>query len=275
MLKNTSKRILLTGYKGFIGSHLRLALLGHDLHCVDWGDPVPQIHDFDWVIHVGANSSTQERDVEKIFQQNYDYSVDLYNQARHWGVNFQFASSASIYGLGQDFKESAPADPRTPYAWTKWMFERYVARYPSKESHVQIFRYFNVYGPGEEHKGSQASPFTQFAQQARDQGKITVFEGSDRAQRDFVPVATVINYHLKFMARPVSGVFNIGTGTTQSFGDIARSFDVPVVTVPMPQSLKSSYQWYTCADMTKTLKTLKAQVAESVDAADSKSAGQP
>lgn len=218
---------------------------------------MPPVYNFDWIVHVGANSSTQERDVLKIFAQNYDHSLDLYNQARHFGVNFQFASSASVYGLGTDFRETAPPDPRTPYAWSKWLFEHYVSQHPPRESVIQIFRYFNVYGPGEEHKGSQASPHTQFAKQAAQQGYITVFEGSENYQRDFVPVQTVVDYHLKFMQQPVSGVFNIGTGQTQSFMDIARGFGVDIRTVAMPENLRPNYQSYTCADMTKTKQTLE------------------
>ena len=252
MSKFTSKRILLTGHKGFIGSHLKQALTGHVLTCLEWGDPVPRVLDFDWIVHVGANSSTQERDVEKIFKQNYDYSVDLYNQARHQAVNFQFASSAAVYGQGQDFRETAAPDPRTPYAWTKWLFERYVAQHPPNESSVQIFRYFNVYGSGEDHKGSQASPFTQFARQAREQGVITVFENSDQYCRDFIPVDTVVQYHLRFMDLHVSCIFNFGTGRTKSFLDIAKSFGVPIRTIAMPYDLVLSYQSYTCADMSKT-----------------------
>jgi len=248
----TSKRILLTGHKGFIGSHLKTALSGHHLTCLELGDPLVPIHNFDWVIHLGANSSTQEQDVEKIFKQNYDYSVDLYNRARHWGVNFQFASSASVYGLGTNFKETAPPDPRTPYAWTKWLFERYVQQHPPKESCVQIFRYFNVYGSGEEHKGNQASPCSQFAQQARESGYVTVFENSDQYLRDFVPVETIVAYHLRFLKLHVSGVFNFGTGTATSFQTIAEKFNVPIRFKPMPEQLKSSYQKYTCADMTHT-----------------------
>lgn len=258
MSKFTSKRILLTGHKGFIGSHLRQALTGHAVTCLEWGDTMPRILDFDWVVHVGANSSTQERNVDKIFKQNLDYSVDLYNLARNQEVNFQFASSASVYGLGQDFTETAAPDPRTPYAWTKWLFERYVAQHPPKQSSVQIFRYFNVYGPGEEHKGSQASPFTQFAKQAREQGEITVFENSEQYARDFIPVDLIVKYHLRFMELHVSGIFNFGTGSTQSFMDIAKSFGVPIRTVPMPKDLAANYQRYTCADMTKTNQYIKS-----------------
>lgn len=246
-------KILLTGHKGFIGQHLLAALQQHhDVEAADLGDPIPKIHGLDWIVHVGANSSTVERDVEKIFKQNLDYSIDLYDQALYHGVNFQFASSASIYGMGTDFRETAPPDPRTPYAWTKWLFERYVEQNPPNRSRVQLFRYFNVYGSGEEHKGSQASPYTQFARQAREQGFITVFENSDQYRRDFVPVETIVDYHLRFMKLDVNGVFNLGTGTTRSFQEIAESFGVPIRTIPMPEHLKPSYQAYTCADMSKT-----------------------
>jgi ADP-L-glycero-D-manno-heptose 6-epimerase len=117
---------------------------------------------------------------------------------------------------------------------------------------AQIFRYFNVYGPeGEEHKGSQASPYAQFKRQAETIGKIQVFEGSDRFLRDFVPVSRIVETHLKFLNVKESGVWNVGTGTPRSFMSVAKEFGVPIETVPMPDILKDSYQKYTCADMTR------------------------
>jgi ADP-L-glycero-D-manno-heptose 6-epimerase len=109
-----------------------------------------------------------------------------------------------------------------------------------------------VYGTGEEHKGNQASPFCQFRRQAQQHGVIRVFEHSDQYRRDFVPVETVVDYHLRFLTAPVSGVFNIGTGTTQSFLDIARKYSRPIQEIPMPEHLRVGYQAYTCADMTRT-----------------------
>lgn len=249
-------KILLTGYKGFIGSHLASALAGHELTLFDYSNDVPNIQQFDWVVHVGAISSTTERNVELVMKQNYDFSVDLYRECRFHGVNFQFASSASVYGLNSEFSEDSPVDPCTPYAWSKYMFERFVAKYPPKNSLAQIFRYFNVYGPeGESHKGNQSSPFYKFKQQAEIQGYVEVFEGA-QARRDFVHVSRVVDTHCKFFNVPESGIWNVGSGQTLTFEDIAYKYTSKVKTIPMPEQLKSSYQYYTCADLTKLNATL-------------------
>jgi ADP-L-glycero-D-manno-heptose 6-epimerase len=131
------------------------------------------------------------------------------------------------------------------------LFERYHQQHQGGNV-TQGFRYFNVYGPGETHKGSQASPHTQFAKQACETGCVKVFENSDQYIRDFVPVEQVVATHLAFLNSQESGVFNIGTGKPKSFLQVAQQFDVPVIEIPMPEQLKASYQKYTCADMTKT-----------------------
>lgn len=253
-------KILVTGSRGFIASHLIGALNDQEHHVdsMDWADGVlPKVKSYDWVMHLGAISSTTEQDVDKVMRQNYDFSVELYKQCRFHGVNFQFASSASVYGLGTEFKEDSPVDPRTPYAWSKYMVERYIQQNPSDHSHAQIFRYFNVYGPqGEEHKGKQASPYLQFKQQAETNGRIKLFEGSELSRRDFVPVSRIVQMHLMFMSIDQSGVFNFGTGTTKSFLEIAETFNVPLEVIPVPKNLHHSYQTYTCADMTKTNQAL-------------------
>ena len=187
---------------------------------------------------------------------NYDYSVMLYEIAAEQGAGFQYASSASVYGLESTFQEDAPLDPRNPYAWTKYLFERYVRKNP-KDIVTQGFRYFNVYGPeGEDHKGSQASPHYQFKQQAEEHGKIELFENSKNYRRDFIHVSQVVETHLKFFDVKESGIWNVGTGAPTSFWDIARSFNAQIVEVPMPDVLRSNYQKYTCADMSKTKETL-------------------
>ncbi len=247
-------KILLTGYKGFIAGHMRhrLEADGHTVSLFEWGEEWPSVKGQDWVIHMGAISATTERDVDKVLRQNYDFSRDLYDECRHYGVNLQYSSSASVYGLGTDFRESAPADPRTPYAWSKYLTERYIEQNPCSDIIVQGFRYFNVYGPaGEEHKGTQASPYMQFKRQAETSGRIRVFENSDIYRRDFIPVQQVINAHCDFLYNTVSGLWNLGTGTTKSFQEVAESFNVPIDVIPMPDVLRDSYQKYTCADMTK------------------------
>jgi ADP-L-glycero-D-manno-heptose 6-epimerase len=251
-------KILVTGHKGFIGSHLARAVkqAGHELFTYEYGEAYPTVSKLDWIMHLGAISDTTERNVNKVMTQNYDFSVQLYNEAKQFGVNFQYASSASVYGLSNTFNEDSPVDPRTPYAWSKYMFERYVHQH-SLNSIVHGFRYFNVYGPdGEEHKGNQASPFMQFKQQAKEHDKIEVFENSENYYRDFVPVSDIINTHLKFLKVKESSIWNVGTGCARSFLDVAKSFNVPISTKPMPEILKNSYQKYTCADVTKLKETL-------------------
>jgi ADP-L-glycero-D-manno-heptose 6-epimerase len=253
-------KILLTGHRGFIGSHMLRALEahGHHVSVYEWGETLPSILEQDWVIHMGAISSTTERDIEKVMAQNVDFTIQLYEACHTFGVNFQYASSASIYGLVSTFREDAELDPRTPYAWSKYLTERHIRTHPMGAT-TQVFRYFNVYGPeGEEHKGSQASPYAQFKQQAEENKKICVFEGSDRFLRDFVPVSKIVDTHLKFLNVKESGVWNIGTGKPRSFMDVAQEFNVPIETIPMPEILKDSYQKYTCADITKLQQTLNS-----------------
>lgn len=249
-------KIFLTGHHGFIGRHLHVALAQHQVTTWEWGDRPFDIQGHDWVLHIGAISSTAESDVNRVMTQNYEFSCRLLDQCLQHGVNLQYSSSASVYGLGTDFRETAPPDPRNAYAWSKYLFERYASNHVHQARQrgirVQGFRYFNVYGPGEEHKGNQASPFCQFARQAREHGCVTVFEHSDTYRRDFVPVSTVVEYHQRFMTVDQDGIFNIGTGRTQSFLEVAQQFGRPIQEIPMPDHLKASYQKYTCADMTRT-----------------------
>jgi ADP-L-glycero-D-manno-heptose 6-epimerase len=254
--------ILLTGYKGFIGSHMLAALesAGHNVSTYEWGEVLPSVMEQDWVIHMGAISSTTERDVDKVLKQNYDFTRQLYNACKTYGVNFQFASSASVYGLGSNFKEDAPVDPRTPYAFSKYLAERYIRDHPMGAT-TQIFRYFNVHGPeGEEHKGDQASPYYKFTQQAKVHGRIKLFDNSRNYHRDFIHVSEVVSTHLKFLDIPASGLWNLGTGKTKSFYDvaieIANKYPSVIENISMPAELESSYQKYTCADRTELDKYL-------------------
>ena len=259
-------KILITGNKGFIGSRFEKYFrdVGEDINTYEWDENQrPQIEGIDWVIHLGAISSTTERDVAKIMRQNYDFSVWLYEECRKYDVDMQWASSASVYGSGTRFEESAPVDPRSPYSWSKYFFEHYVETHPTHRV-CQGFRYFNVYGPeGEKHKGSQASPFHQFKQQAETTGIIKVFEGSDKMLRDFVSVDNLVNLQVKFISQNIkeNGVWNIGTGKTMSFMDVAikyaNQYGALIQEIPMPENLKSSYQYYTCADLTKLRQTIK------------------
>jgi len=260
-------KILLTGHKGFIGGHLYRALQsdGHNITTYEWGDSDNNLSTvgLDWVIHIGAISSTTEKDVDKVMRQNYDFSCNLLDSALSNGVNFQYSSSASVYGLTSSFREDAPVDPKSPYAWSKYMFERFVQTRKeyakSINRHIQGFRYFNVYGPeGEEHKGDQASPYYKFQYQAQTTGKIKLFEGSNLYLRDFVPVRTVVDVHLKFLNVDQSSIWNVGTGDPKSFLQVAKEiikkYPADIEYVPMPVNIKDQYQKYTCADLTELKK---------------------
>lgn len=259
-------KILLTGYKGFIGSNMlnMLRKNNYEVYTFNWGENLCSLEGLDWVIHVGAISSTTERDVEKIMLQNFDFSCNLLDACIKNKINFQYSSSASVYGLLQEFKESSPVDPRTPYAWSKYMFERYASKQKTS-TFIQGFRYFNVYGPNEESKLNQASPYTRFEKQFRDTGKIEIFENSEVYKRDFIHVDKVCKMHIDFLTIPESGIYNCGSGHPESFYDIALKFTTNIETIKMPEILKNNYQKYTCADMTHTYKTLAKYKGENYE----------
>lgn len=253
--------ILLTGHKGFIGSHMLTALqnLNHEVVTFEWGEPLPFVDEsLDWVIHLGAISSTTERNVQKVMMQNYDFSVALYDACLANNVNIQYSSSASVYGSTTHFSEFQDVDPRSPYAWSKYMFERHALKHMPWGSVAHGFRYFNVYGPeGEDHKGNQASPFYKFKKQYEETGSVKVFENSDKYQRDFIHVSEIVNTHIKFLNVKESSVWNVGTGSTMSFLDVAKKYTDNIIEVPMPEELKISYQEYTCANLEKLKDTYK------------------
>lgn len=253
-------KILVTGSAGFIGQNMVNALQDdHDVitYDVKTHDKHPRVKGLDWIIHLGAISSTTETDVEKVFHFNYDYSVFLLERAIRHNVNFQWASSASVYGnTAKTFCEDDPVNPQSPYAWSKYLFERFT-RTLKTDIHIQGFRYFNIFGPHEDHKGKQASPFHQFQKQYEETGQIKLFEGSENYRRDFVPVKTLIEIQKQFFNVNESGIWNIGTGQTQSFLDVAEQFTDNIEYVKMPKNIRKHYQEHTCADMNKTNTTLK------------------
>jgi ADP-L-glycero-D-manno-heptose 6-epimerase len=164
--------------------------------------------------------------------------------------------------LNAEFKEDSPLDPKTPYAWSKFLFERYVSnlnKILTEHIKIQGFRYFNVYGPGESNKQDQASPYHKFEKQYKETGKVKVFENSENYLRDFVHVNQVCKTHIDFFDVEESGIWNVGTGNPTSFLEVALSIAPyhAIEFIPMPEILKQGYQEYTCADMAKTKLTLE------------------
>lgn len=269
-------KILVTGHEGFIGQNMMkwLANQGHEVEGYEWNEGVlPNIEGFDWVVHLGAISSTTERDVEKIMTQNYEFSYRLLMLCNQHKVNMQYASSASVYGDAEPdtelgYSEECPVAPKSPYAWSKYLFDRLVLKSLDQLSiKVQGFRYFNVYGPGEDHKGEQASLWHKWN---KGSGPFDIFEGSEEIKRDFIHIDDVC--HLQYMTmllQSPSGIYNVGTGRPVAIGRIAavyehlkgKKFNV----VPMPDKLKSQYQYYTCANNLKIIKEVMAHAFKQID----------
>jgi ADP-L-glycero-D-manno-heptose 6-epimerase len=258
-------RILITGYKGFIGQNMVNALVkDHDLALYEWGDGIVSLDGIDRVIHLGAISSTTCTDEQAIRAQNVDFSIDLISCCVEKNIPIQVASSASVYGPNNTtFLETDQVDPRNLYAKSKVEVETFCAGL-NPQSPVQLFRYFNVYGPHEEHKGNQASPYHKFREQAVKQDRMSLFVGSESFYRDFVPVELVVEVHRKFFNISESGVWNVGTGRPKSFLDVAVEVGGEINWIEMPSNLMTSYQKYTCANIEKLEHTLQNDNSQGV-----------
>lgn len=181
------------------------------------------------IFHQGACSDTMETDGKYMMENNFRYSLALLDYCQAQKVPFMYASSASVYGGGSIFKEEREFEkPLNVYGYSKFLFDQIVReRMDSLNAQVVGFRYFNVYGPREEHKGRMASVAFHHYHQYREHGKVKLFEGRDGyvdggQLRDFVSVEDVVKVNLWFLDHPEqSGIFNLGTGQSQPFNDIA------------------------------------------------------
>lgn len=259
-------KILLTGHKGFIGGHVLTALeqSDHTVTTYEWADGAcPSVDGQDCVIHLGAISSTTERDVEKIMSHNVEFSQELFVRCQAAGVPMQYASSASVYGDKElPIDETAPVDPRSAYAWSKFLFDHWVSRQP-KHAPVQGFRYFNVYGNGEGIKGPMASPYYKFHNMAETTGVIELFEGSNTYSRDFVCIEDIVDVHLCFVDQQIteSGIWNVGSGCSTTFKSIANAVvskypGSSIKEIAMPVEISKQYQKFTQAVNSKLATTI-------------------
>ena len=245
--------IILTGYQGFIGKEFTQTLWHQNLYRVEMGHCFEFLEQFqDWkrvhlIIHQGAMSSTVEKDINKIHRYNVDFSIKLFEKAIEYNIPVIYASSASVYGN----KTDGSVNPLNYYAISKLQVDYWVQDNIDKFKKIQGFRYFNVYGDGEEHKGDQASPVSKFTWQIRKQGYLNLFEGSDNFLRDFVCVKDVVRLAL-YNNKP-SGIYDLGTNHPVSFQyvaeQVAKKEGGEIRYVPFPDHLKGKYQDYTCANM--------------------------
>lgn len=214
------------------------------------------------IFHDGACSSTTEWDGRFMMLNNYEYSKELLHYAIRHRIPFIYASSAAVYGGGTVFKESPECEsPLNVYGYSKLQFDNYVRRMRAQiQSQVVGLRYFNVYGPREQHKGSMASVAFHCHQQFLKEGFVKLFEGCDgygngEQRRDFVYVGDVVNVNLWLMDHPqVQGIFNVGTGRSEPFNTVAKSVlkwhgRGDLVYIPFPDHLKGRYQSFTEADI--------------------------
>jgi len=220
------------------------------------------IDDIAVIFHEGACSSTTEWDGQFIMRNNYEYSKELLHYCLENNVAYLYASSASVYGGGAVFKEDRKnEEPLNMYAYSKFQFDQYVRRIlPAAKSQIAGFRYFNVYGPREQHKGSMSSTAFHFNNQIIESGVARLFEGCDgygngEQSRDFVYVGDAVDVNLWFMDNPgKSGIFNLGTGRSQPFNDVARAVinwhgKGEMEYIAFPDHLKGRYQSFTEADI--------------------------
>ncbi len=289
---NKEDLIIITGGSGFIGSNLlkelnnvgyNNILIVDDFSKDKWRNLVgckfkhSSIEEFknllkngvpyrkiSTVFHLGAISDTTFSDDKIIMENNFDFSVLLFNWCAEHKIEFHYASSASVYGNKTDGTE----EPLNLYAFSKWRFDEFV-KHALPESKAIVpprtfgLRYFNVYGPNEFHKQGQSSPILSFYNQLKTQNKIKLFDISE-GRRDFVSVKDVCDVHIWLMenSKIQSNIFDVGTGNQASFYDVAieiwdncgrgnyESLAVaPIEWIKFPEYLEGKYQYYSKADL--------------------------
>ncbi|HEY2567331.1 MAG TPA: ADP-glyceromanno-heptose 6-epimerase [Candidatus Aquirickettsiella sp.] len=215
------------------------------------------------VFHQGACSVTTEWNGKYMMNINFEYSKSLLHYCLAWKVPFIYASSAAVYGLGTVFKEELVYEkPVNVYAYSKYLFDQYVRSIFNKiKSQVVGLRYFNVYGPKENHKGSMASVVLHADKQLKNTGIINLFKGTggyaDGEQlRDFIYVDDAVAVNLWFLESKKSGIYNTGTGNCESFNALAQAvIDFygrgEIRYIPFPEHLRDYYQNFTQADLSK------------------------
>ncbi len=288
----SNERIIVTGGAGFIGSAVvwRLNELGYDdILIVDrldetdkWKNLVPlrfadyldaddfldDIGDFKGaksIFHLGACSSTTEIDSDYLIRNNYQYTKDLAEFSLANGIRFIYASSAATYGDGSagmddGFEDLGRLRPLNMYGYSKHLFDQYAARNGMFGSIVGI-KYFNVFGPNEDHKGDMRSLVSKAFDEINATGSIGLFRSHNidykdgEFGRDFVYVKDAVEMTLHFMSTTTGGLFNVGSGRASTWNSLARAIFAAMDRAPnicyvdMPEQLRGKYQYHTQADL--------------------------
>jgi ADP-L-glycero-D-manno-heptose 6-epimerase len=297
VLDPRNARVLLTGGAGFIGSAVLWELNRRGCERVvvcdvlgtseKWKNLAPLRHEnyveaselferlrsgalgsFDLVIHLGAESSTTEKDVAYLIRNNYEFTKDLAAWSLEKGARFIYASSAATYGDGSagmsdDEPDLSRLQPLNPYGYSKHLFDVHAKREGWLDG-IAGLKYFNVFGPNEDHKGDMRSVVHKSFQQIRDTGSVRLFKShrpdfkDGEQKRDFLYVkdAVAMTLHLA-LNRTLNGLFNLGSGEARTWLDLvtpvfeAMDREPSVAFVDMPVEIRDKYQYFTQADIGK------------------------
>lgn len=304
------KKIIVTGGAGFIGSAIvsRLNELGHDdiiivdrrddpakeknlsplkfTEFVDADDFIARLDNFkstDAIIHMGADSSTTATDREWMMRNNYQYTLDLAEFAIANDIRFIYASSAATYGDGSAGMADGTDDldnlkPLNLYGESKHLFDQYAAENGMFDRIVGL-KYFNVFGPNENHKGDMRSLVNKAYDQIQETGKLQLFKSAhpDYADgefgRDFVYVKDAVDMTLHFLYNDTGGLFNVGSGRANTWNALADAIfkalnlETNVEYIGMPEVLRDKYQYHTQADITRLRQAGYAADVTPLDAA--------
>ena len=232
-------------------------------------EELPTYKNVEAIVHMGAQSSTTERDFDYLWENNFEYTKALWNYCAEKHISFIYASSAATYGDGSlGFNDRMDIDQLLPlngYGYSKQLFDQWVKHqakiFPAQHCGL---KFFNVYGPNEYFKGSMASMVFHGFNQIKETGKVKLFKScnpnyADGGQlRDFVYVKDICKVIMWLLVnKRVSGLFNVGTGRAQSFAELAEAtfhaleLEPNIEYIDMPEKLRGKYQYYTKAEMSR------------------------
>jgi ADP-L-glycero-D-manno-heptose 6-epimerase len=293
----SDEMIIVTGGAGFIGSAVvwRLNQLGHDnilivdrmdesdkwknlaslkfADYIDADDFISELtpyYEAKAIFHLGACSSTTETNADYMFRNNYEYTKELADFALWNKIRFVYASSAATYGDGSAGMDDGTEGldklrPLNVYGYSKHLFDKFAAKNGMFDRVVGL-KYFNVFGPNEDHKGDMRSLVSKAYDQIKSTGKLQLFKSAhpDYADgefgRDFIYVKDAVDMTLHFLENDASGLFNAGSGQTHTWNALAdaifNALDLPrnVEYVDMPEHLRDRYQYHTQADIDRLRK---------------------